>query len=231
MKGIKQYERLIYLINLCTILVILLSLFVFGINNLFNINSIIIKGNLTHITQLNLANIAKNRLNDTLLTLNIEKLKQNFEHLSWVKKAQLERIFPHTLLVNIEEHQVLAKLDDGSLISTQGDVFVGNNNNTEQLPIFYVSVNNINFAVLLYNQLLLQLKSNNDSSYILELILIDQKIVSLKLSDGFKYTICNDITTTFLRALKLKTIITHKYHKFNNMNFCYENAVAISESK
>ena len=57
-------------------------------------------------------------------TVDIERLKQSLEKLPWVRSVSIRREFPDRLAVQLEEHQVLARWNNGVLVNTHGEVFV-----------------------------------------------------------------------------------------------------------
>ncbi len=70
-------------------------------------------------------------------TVNLDVVRQAFENVAWVREAQVSRLWPNRLLVEIEEHQVLAAWEDTSLpdsssssayafVNTQGELFAVN---------------------------------------------------------------------------------------------------------
>lgn len=67
--------------------------------------------------------IARNEVQGNLLTVDIERLRGSLEKLSWVRNVSVRREFPDTLVVSLEEHQVLARWNDSMLINAFGEVF------------------------------------------------------------------------------------------------------------
>ena len=58
-------------------------------------------------------------------SVNLESLRQAFEKLPWVRRAEVRRQWPGRLEVRLEEHQAVAHWGDGSnqLVNTFGEVF------------------------------------------------------------------------------------------------------------
>jgi cell division protein FtsQ len=72
-----------------------------------------------------------------LFRANLSNIKQLFEQAPWVRKANVRRVWPNRLLVEIEEHQAVAVWDDGRLVNHLGELFVANSavlDNEDQLP-------------------------------------------------------------------------------------------------
>ncbi len=64
-------------------------------------------------------------LQDSFLTANLAELRGLVESLDWVKRAQVARQWPDTLVIRVTEHQVAARWGDSSLISREGEIFAG----------------------------------------------------------------------------------------------------------
>ena len=64
-------------------------------------------------------------LQDSFLSANLVELRGLVESLDWVKRAQVARQWPDTLVIRVTEHQVAARWGDSSLISREGEVFAG----------------------------------------------------------------------------------------------------------
>jgi cell division protein FtsQ len=67
-------------------------------------------------------------------TANLDRTRQAFEQLPWVRKASVRRHFPWQLDVAIEEHVALAHWNGSQLINVQGEVFKAQSG--EPLPDF-----------------------------------------------------------------------------------------------
>jgi cell division protein FtsQ len=72
-----------------------------------------------------------------LFRANLSNTKQLFEQAPWVRYANVRRVWPNRLQVEIEEHQAVAVWDDGRLVNHFGELFVANAaalDNEDQLP-------------------------------------------------------------------------------------------------
>jgi cell division protein FtsQ len=82
---------------------------------------------LRHVNSLTIRDQAVPKITGNFFTTNLEDVKQAFESVPWVRKASVQRVWPDTLVVRIEEHDVLGTWgEDGRLISVAGDVFTAN---------------------------------------------------------------------------------------------------------
>jgi cell division protein FtsQ len=76
----------------------------------------------------------RNEIKGNFFTVDIDRVRNSLEKLPWVRSVGIRREFPHRLLVQLEEHQALARWNKAALVNQQGEVFVAK---TEQiLPNF-----------------------------------------------------------------------------------------------
>ena len=75
--------------------------------------------------------VARSEVRGNFFTVDIERLRQSLEKLSWVRSVTIRREFPGRLAVQLEEHQALARWNgtarfDGlrtELVNTYGEIF------------------------------------------------------------------------------------------------------------
>jgi cell division protein FtsQ len=73
------------------------------------------------------------RIKGNFFTANLDTVRTAFESVPWVRKAAVQREWPNTLIVTVEEHQPLATWDDdGRLLSVHGDLFTANLDEAEE---------------------------------------------------------------------------------------------------
>jgi cell division protein FtsQ len=81
-----------------------------------------------------LEKVVHQQVSGNFFTVDVEKTRQAFEKLPWVRKVSVRRKFPWSLEVEVEEQSALAKWNGAALVNTHGEIFEGR---TEQvLPIF-----------------------------------------------------------------------------------------------
>lgn len=81
-----------------------------------------------------LQTIVRERVSGNFFTVDLERARQGFETLPWVRKVSVRRKFPWGLQVDIEEHVALARWNKTALVNTHGEVFVAKT--VEVLPEF-----------------------------------------------------------------------------------------------
>lgn len=81
---------------------------------------------LQHVNRALLRSAGAARLQGNFFTVDLAAVRESFEQVPWVRRAQVRRIWPNTLRVGIEEHQPLAVWQDGRLVNRQGELFAAN---------------------------------------------------------------------------------------------------------
>jgi len=93
----------------------------------FDFRQIRVVGDVAHNTAATLRANALARLNGSYLTLDLAQARDAFEQVPWVRHAQVQRVWPHTLVVQLEEHRPAAYWEresgDDQLVNVQGEVF------------------------------------------------------------------------------------------------------------
>ncbi|MGE0798234.1 MAG: cell division protein FtsQ/DivIB [Lautropia sp.] len=78
---------------------------------------------LQHVNADTLAAAGVHELAGNFFTVDLEEVRQTFEEAPWVRRAQVRRIWPNRLSVEIEEHRPLARWGDGRFVNTYGELF------------------------------------------------------------------------------------------------------------
>ncbi|MBV1775526.1 FtsQ-type POTRA domain-containing protein [Burkholderiaceae bacterium DAT-1] len=128
---------LMWLANLLTGLAAMLFLYAAIVllihSPLFPVRQIKVDGQLSHVTREQLQYIVKHELRGTFFTLDLERTRQAFEKLPWVRQVSLRRRWPDRLDVEIEEHVALARWGTVGLVNTLGERFDAASN--DNLPV------------------------------------------------------------------------------------------------
>ncbi len=130
-------QLLMWIANLLTGLAMLLlfySLLFLAVHSpLFPVKRIKVDGELRHTTREQLQYVIKNELKGTFFTLDLNKTRQDFEKLPWVRRVEVRRRWPDRLEVNIEEHRAIARWGSSALLNQYGEQFDAASN--EALPV------------------------------------------------------------------------------------------------
>lgn len=100
---------------------------------LFPVRQIKVDGALSHVSKEQLQYIVKHELKGTFFTLDLNRTRQAFEKLPWVRQVSLRRRWPDQLEVKLEEHVALARWGTVGLLNTLGERFDAASNDV--LPV------------------------------------------------------------------------------------------------
>ncbi len=78
--------------------------------------------------------VVREQVSGNFFTVDLDKTRQAFEQLPWVRKVSVRRKFPWTLEVEVEEQSPLATWNGKELVNTYGEVFAGKVE--QELPAF-----------------------------------------------------------------------------------------------
>ena len=101
----------------------------------FSIKSIVVQGELAHNNAVTLRANVMPHLEGNFFTVDLRAARAAFEQVPWVRSAQVQRIYPGTLHVDLQEHEAAAYWgpETGSaLLNRQGEVFEANGGDVEE---------------------------------------------------------------------------------------------------
>lgn len=78
--------------------------------------------------------VLKDQVRGNFFTVDLERTRQSFEALPWVRNVSVRRKFPWGLQMEVEEHVALARWNGTSLVNTHGEIFTARTD--EVLPTF-----------------------------------------------------------------------------------------------
>jgi len=93
----------------------------------FPINTVKITANFQYITRKQIENVLANYSNDSFISLPVGRLKSDLNALDWANGAYIERVWPDTLKITLEEKLPVAiwkqalMTNDGQLFSINGE--------------------------------------------------------------------------------------------------------------
>lgn len=126
--------RLMVLTSRLLLTAALLALLVLGLGWLarlpaFTLQAIKVEGEITRNNALTLRTNVMPRLTGNFFTVRLDKVREAFEAVPWVRTAVVHREFPNRLRVRLQEHQPVALWGDeggSQLLNQQGQVFEAN---------------------------------------------------------------------------------------------------------
>ncbi len=106
----------------------------------WSIRSVRVEGRLHHVSATELRSEALPRVQGNWFTVSLSKVQQAFEQVPWVRKAVVQRVWPLSLLVQLQEQQPLALWVDATgsaigLVDVQGDSFEANLGEVQDLGL------------------------------------------------------------------------------------------------
>jgi len=120
---------------LAAVLLLYAVLFVVVHLPIFPLREIKVNGELQHVTREQLKLIVSRHLQGNFFTLDLEKTRDAFEKLPWIRNVSIRRRWPDRLEVSVEEHRELARWGNIALVNTYGELFHAASD--RDLPVFY----------------------------------------------------------------------------------------------
>jgi cell division protein FtsQ len=119
--------------------------------------------------------VVREQVSGNFFTVDLERTRQAFEKLPWVRKVSVRRKFPWSVEVEVEEQVALATWNGKELVNTHGEVFAGK---VEQvLPIFIGQPDTSAQVAQMYGELSATLEP------------LHQQIVQISLSPRFAWQV------------------------------------------
>lgn len=109
------------------------------------------------ISTADLLAVVRSEVRGNLITVDIERLRMSLEKLMWVRSVNIRREFPNRLVLELEEHQALARWNNSALLNVQGEIFAARAD--QVLPNFIVQNGQPVEAARQYQQFNLQLEA------------------------------------------------------------------------
>jgi cell division protein FtsQ len=81
---------------------------------------------LRHVNDTVLRSAGVHRVEGTFFTVDLAAVRESFETVPWVRRAEVRRVWPNMLRVGIEEHEALAIWRDGRVVNRHGEIFAAN---------------------------------------------------------------------------------------------------------
>ncbi len=103
----------------------------------FPLRAIEVRGDLEHVRRAQIVQALQSRVSGTFFTADLDAIRERFESVAWVRRAEVRRRWPDRLVVRVEEHMPLARWgrrEDQRLVNVQGEPFSGVSE--QDLPLF-----------------------------------------------------------------------------------------------
>lgn len=89
---------------------------------------------LQYVNRQQIESVVQNDVKGNFFTVDLNRIKDAFQELPWVRVVKVQRNWPLGIKVMLEEHAVLAYWGDTALVNVQGEIFRAPSN--KALPIF-----------------------------------------------------------------------------------------------
>jgi len=89
----------------------------------FAFDEVVVATPLTRANGAQLEAVIRDELSGTFFTMDLARARTTLKNVPWVRDVGLRRQWPHRLVVTVEEFEPLARWNEGSLVSTRGEVF------------------------------------------------------------------------------------------------------------
>ena len=100
----------------------------------FEFNEVVVASPLTRTNGAQLEAVIRDELSGTFFTMDLARARSTLRNVPWVRDVGLRRQWPHRLVVTVEEFEPLARWNEGTLVSRQGEVFAADA--ADDLPQF-----------------------------------------------------------------------------------------------
>ena len=92
---------------------------------LFPLREITLRGPLGHTTRAEVEQATRGRVSGNFFAVDLAGVRAALEALPWVRRVQVQRLWPDRLEVRLEEHVPLARWGGAGLVNQQGERFDG----------------------------------------------------------------------------------------------------------
>ena len=89
----------------------------------FPLRAVVLTAAPQHVSSEQLEKVVREQVSGNFFTVDLERTRQAFEQLPWVRKVSVRRKFPWSLELEVEEHVALARWNGTALVNTHGEVF------------------------------------------------------------------------------------------------------------
>lgn len=125
----------------------------------FPVQKIHFYGELQETNATDLAEVAQKNITGNFFKADMNVLKEALLKDQWIESVRVQRLWPDTINVFVEERQVAAKQDDKRLIDTKGVVFMAQTEKT--LPLFKAPVYMLPKMVVFQDKMMPLLRKQN----------------------------------------------------------------------
>lgn len=152
---------------------------------LFPLREVVVMTPAAQVTTQQLEYVARTAIHGNFFSVDLEQVRQSFEKLPWVRRAEVRRRWPDSLELRLEEHQAVAYwtvVDSGDthLVNRQGEIFVAASN--ADMPSFAGPQGSAPYLQARFNDFTAQLAPIGRRP--VGVVMSDREAWQIKLDDG-----------------------------------------------
>lgn len=119
----RQLNKLTWMLMAFSAVLLLLGGLRAGLHSgLFPLNAVELRAEPVQVSREEIVRVAE-LVRGNFFTVDLDRTRQAFEQLPWVRKVSVRRKFPWSVEVELEEHVALARWNGNALLNTHGEVF------------------------------------------------------------------------------------------------------------
>ncbi len=131
----RKLNRLSSVLHLLFVVLSLYALIVFAVRlPIFPLREVQIQGQVLHTSQEQIGALLHSNFKGNFFTFDLDRLRDAFSLLPWVRTAAVRRVWPDRLEVSLEEHNVLGRWGEHALVNSFGETYEAASD--RQLPVF-----------------------------------------------------------------------------------------------
>lgn len=132
------------------------------------IQKVEVAGNFIHIDRLKIEKAIHDAVTGDFFDVDMDALTAQLQRMQWIKHVWIERVWPHTLLIRIEERRALAQWKDQALVDEEGRLFTVEDASKPALPIIHGEPERSQFLLRMYRRMNQSLQTVGLSIHLLE---------------------------------------------------------------
>lgn len=190
--------------------------------------SIKIEGEFRFVEKQTLEQTISSRLDGSFVDLNLREIKSAIEINPWVAAVHVERIWPDSLKLKIDEHTPIARWNEDGFINQYGDlIYVESNQNLIRLPL--LSGEEDKSAKLAQNYFFFSEMLKHSGLRIVSLVADDKMAWTIQLDQGFELKLgAGDIQSKLENFQYVyKTFLSGKKREIDRIDMRYEKGLAV----
>ncbi|MFL0801746.1 MAG: cell division protein FtsQ/DivIB [Agarilytica sp.] len=190
--------------------------------------SIKIEGKFKFVSKASLQQLISSRLNGSFVDLNLHDVKTAIEVNPWIDSVLIERIWPDSLKLKIEEHTPIARWNDNGFINREGElVKVVSNQILADLPLLSgleVNTDELTKNYVFFSELLKR------SGLRIDGLSVDSVLSwSIQLDQGFELILGSDDIQSKIEnfAFVYQQYLGNKKNQIDRVDMRYEKGLAV----